>query len=259
MRHALRALAIASAVAAAPLPAGAAGTLLHDGATDPATEGFLKYVVGTDPGPSFGNDGLDYWAVDGSGGDTSFFYYYVDQFDATLNEILGAPGGWVLSATVRVVSATGGGYPSVMVSDPFPGGSSGGGDTWYFALVPNAGNPSQSALSYLNNVGTLTPIASLDVSEYHDYEFTLLPGANAAGFDDEVEVRVDGALVGTVARTFIADQNVANTLRFGHSSVGKSHSRWHRIEFTAVPEPGQALLLAAAAATLRFARRRRTR
>jgi hypothetical protein len=256
MRHAFTALAIVSAFVA-PAPAGAGSSLLHAGQNDPASEGFIKYVVGTDPGPSPGNDGMDYWAVDGSGGDTSFYYYYVDQFDATLNAILAAPGGWVLSATARVVSATGGGFPSVVVSDPFPGGGSGGGDTWYFALIPNAGNPSQSTLSYLNNVDELTPLTNLDVGEYHDYEFTLLPGANPAGFDDEVEVRVDGALVGTVTRSFITDQNVANTLRFGHSAVGKSHSRWNRVEFTAVPEPGQPLLLLAAAVALRLVRARR--
>lgn len=256
MRHASTALAIAFALVA-PAPAGAGGSLLHAGTNDPASEGFLKYVVGTDPGPSPGNDGMDYWAVDGSAGDTSFYYYYVQQFDSTLNEILTAPGGWVLSATARVVSATGGGFPSVVVSDPFPGGASGGGDTWYFALIPNAGNPSQSTLSYLNHVDELTTITSLDVGEYHDYEFTLLPGANPAGFDDEVEVRVDGALVGSVTRNFIADQNVANTLRFGHSSVGKSNSRWNRVEFSAVPEPGQPLLLLVAAAALRLVRPRR--
>lgn len=142
------------------------------------------------------------------------------------------------------------------MSDPFIGPTN---DTWHFALVLDSGSPAQSQLSYLGSANFLIPITSLDVSEYHDYEFTLDPGADVAGFDDVVEVRVDDALVGTVPRTFVFDENVAQTFRFGENSViGGSRSRWARVELAA-PEPGRALLLVVAAAALRFARRPRSR
>jgi hypothetical protein len=239
---------LAAALALAS-PATAGGSLKHLGMNDPAAEGFGKYVVGTDPGPGPGNDGLDYWEVDKSDPATSFYYYFVGQFDPALSTILAAPGGWVLSVTARVVASTGG-APAVTVSDPLTGGMA-GGDTWSFALVPNAGNPNQSQLTYLSYTNQLAPITSLNVGEYHDYEFTLDPGATPFGSDDAVEVRVDGALVGTVERSFIKDDNSAQTLRFGDATPGAgSRSRWARVEFTAVPEPARPLLLLVAAAAL---------
>jgi hypothetical protein len=230
------------------------------GMNDPTSEGFTKQLSGTDPGPAPGNDGLDYWEVDKTGS-TTLLSYYIPQLDPSLTAILAAPGGWVISATARVLEAEaldGPGFPSVSVSDSFTGGVA-GGDSWYFALVLNTVTPAQSSLSYLNHNGQLTFFATVDVSQYHDYEFTLLPGANAAGFDDVVEVRIDGALQGTLPRNGIPDAGVAPTFRFGDNSAGRSRSRWNHVEFTAVPEPGQPLLLLVAATALRFARPRRSR
>jgi hypothetical protein len=251
-------VALAAALAS---PAAANGSLLHAGMFDPTTEGFAKTLSGTDPGSAPGNDGLDYWEIDKSDAGTSQLSYFVGQADLTLAAILSAPEGWVLTATARVLEATAGGgpgFPTVSVSDSNTGGLA-GGDAWYFALVLNTGNPSQSTLSYLTNTSQLATLTTLDVSEYHDYEFSLDPGADMGGFDDAVEVRVDGTLVGTLARSQIPDQGLSPSLRFGDSSAGRSLSRWARVELIAVPEPGQPLLLLVAAAALRFARAGRGR
>jgi hypothetical protein len=251
----LSAPSLVALLAALASPASAGGSFLHVGMNDPATEGFQKYVVGNDPGPGAGNDGRDYWEVDKSDPPPSFYYYFVGQFNATLSGILASPDGWVLSATARVAESSGG-APALTVSDPLTGGAGAGvGDTWTFALLLNASNPNQSQLSFLGTTDQFSQITTLDVSEYHDYEFTLLPGPTAFGGDDVVEVRVDGALVGTVPRTFIRDNNNAQTFHFGDASPsGGSRSRWARVELVAVPEPGRTLLLLVAAAALCAAR-----
>ena len=77
-RPTLAAVAASLAAAVASL-AGAGSSLLHVGMNDPAAEGFTKTVVGTDPSPAPGNDGLPYWEVDASDAGTSFFSYSVPQ------------------------------------------------------------------------------------------------------------------------------------------------------------------------------------
>lgn len=98
------AAAFATAVAS---PADAGASLLHTGMNDPTTEGFGRGLAGTDPGPSPGNDGLDYWEIDTTDPATTFLFYNVPEFDGTLIAILAQPNGWVLTATARVLESTG--------------------------------------------------------------------------------------------------------------------------------------------------------
>jgi len=257
MRQLAAALAITAAlICPAPARAGGFG---HLGQADPASEGFTKLVGGSEPAPAPGNDGLDYWEIDSSDlATTSFHYSRGNQFDAGFIGLVGSPGGWLLSATLRVLEVTGGGAggplgPSIHVGD-IGGGDAVGGDSWEFSFVLDAGNPGQSTLTY-GTIGLQQAlITTLDVSDYHDYEFQLLPAA-PGGMDDSVEVRVDGAVVGSVPRSLIPDAN-SPYLRFGegNGTPGGSRSRWAELSLTPVPEPGRAALLLAGGAPLALAR-----
>jgi hypothetical protein len=262
MRRVAASLAIAAAlVAPAPARAGGFG---HLGQADPADEGFTKLVQGVEPAPAPGNDGLDYWEIDSSDLTTnSFFYGRGGQFDNDFFELLDSPGGWLLTATLRVLEVTGGGAggplgPSIRVGD-FRGGGADGGDSWDFSFVLDAANPGQSTLTYGTNGLQQAGITTLDVTEYHDYEFQYLPGA-PGGTDDSVEVRVDGAVVGTVLRRFVPDASTPG-MRFGegNGTPGGSRSRWAEVSLTPVPEPGRAALLLAGGAVLLLARLREAR
>ncbi len=216
------------------------------------------------PSPSPGNDGLDYWEIDSSDLATnSFFYSRGNQFDAGFIDLVESPGGWLLTARLRVLEVTGGGAggplgPWIRVGD-IRGGGADGGDSWEFSFVLDAGSPGQSMLTYGTNGLQQAVITTLDVSDYHDYEFQYLPGA-PGGADDSVEVRVDGAVVGSVLRRFIPDAN-SPSMSFGeaNSTPGGSRSRWAELSLTPVPEPGRAALLLAGAAPLVLARLRRLR
>jgi hypothetical protein len=78
--------------------------------------------------------------------------------------------------------------------------------------------------------------------------------------DDSLEVRVDGAVVGTVQRRLIPERS-SPSLAFGegNSTPGASRSRWAELSLTPVPEPGRAALLLAGGALLVLARGRRAR
>jgi hypothetical protein len=258
MRRVAASLAIAAALVA---PATArAGGFGHLGQADPAGEGFTKLVQGVEPAPAPGNDGLDYWEIDSSDLATNaFFYSRGSQFDTDFFDLLESPGGWLLTATLLVLEVTGGGAggplgPSIRVGD-FRGGA-GGGDSWDFSFVLNAANPGQSMLTYTTNGLQQAGITTLDVTEYHDYEFQYLPGAPGEA-DDSVEVRVDGVGVGSVLRRFVPDASTPG-MRFGegNGTPGGSRSRWAELSLTPVPEPGRAVLLLAGGAVLLLARLR---
>jgi hypothetical protein len=257
MSRVTAALAIAAAFASTA-PAHAI-VYEHLGQADPASEGFTKLVQGMEPAPSPGNDGLDYWEIDSSDLATnSLFYGRGSQFDNDYFNLVESPGGWLLSATLRVLEVTGGGAggpnaPSIRVGD-FRGGGADGGDSWQFSFVLNAANPGQSLLTYSSFGQQQTPITMLDLTDYHDYEFQYLPGGPEAT-DDSVEVRVDGEVVGTVLRRFIPDDSTPS-FRFGegNGTAGGSRSRWAELSFEPVPEPGRAALLLAGGLTLALAR-----
>jgi hypothetical protein len=265
----MRQLAAALAIAApllGPAPAGAGG-FGHFGQADPAGEGFTKLVQGSEPVPSPGNDGRNYWEIDSSDLATDAFHYSRgNQFDDDYFDLVESPDGWLLRATLRVLEVTGDGTggplgPFVRVND-FRGGGADGGDSWTFSFVLNPGEPAESLLTYGTNGLQQFPIATLDVTDYHEYEFQYLPGTSA-GTDDSVEVRVDGAVVGNVLRRFVPDSNSPGMIfGEGNSTPGGSLSRWAELSITPVPEPGRAALLLAGAVPLAIARlafRRRAR
>ena len=260
MRQLSAVLAITAAlVAPAPARAGGFG---HFGQADPAGEGFTKFVQGNEPPPSPGDDGRDYWEIDSSDLVTnSFFYTRGNQFDAGFIDLVESPGGWLLRATLRVLEVTGGGIgapigPFVRVND-VRGGGADGGDSWAFSFILDPDDPGQSMLTYGTNSLQQALITTLDVTDYHEYEFQYLPGL-PAGTDDSVEVRVDGVVVGNVLRRFIPEANSPGMIfGEGNSTPGGSRSRWAELSITPVPEPGLAALLLAGAVPLVLARRAR--
>jgi hypothetical protein len=125
--------------------------------------------------------------------------------------------------------------------------------------VLDSDNPAQSTLTYGTNGLQQAVITTLDVSDYHEYEFQYLPGT-PAGTDDSVEVRVDGAVVGNVLRRFVPDANSPGMIfGEGNSTPGGSRSRWAELSITPVPEPARAVLLLAGAVPLVLVRLARSR
>jgi hypothetical protein len=202
---------------------GQGTVVLHQGATDPVTEGFTYSGVPTSIGPVIGDLGVDAWST--KIGTNTITYY--SQSLTPLQQAQAAGVDWIMSATLRVVQTAdytrGNSFARFyMGAELFPldfGANSNGDPFVHF------GNASATPLFTLVGAG----------STYHNYQLRYHASTSTA------DLWVDGAerFTGIAGIPGFAWWGVT----WGEGQLGNSQANWNRVSFEIIPEPSSLALL----------------
>lgn len=221
----------------------------HGGATDPATEGWTENggdanISKTALSPD-GTTGTDAWQIeDNSTG--KFLYYAYELSEAQKTDA--KDQGWEMAVTLRMPDS--GQTASPAVGFDYIGLGTESKNAYRAFFGTTAGGDTEVRLG--KNSTESDVVATLTGLDYHDYLFAFDPSTGDVSFS------IDGTV--EVAQVSLFELNSAKDpqIRFGSlSSADTGTGNWNEAQFTIIPEPASALLLALGAVALLKRRARR--